>query len=61
MTEERSKTANVTRSDSPRVIDFEEIKRVRKRHVSRLEEIPDRREPIPGELADSFLEEEFEN
>ncbi|MHA1481237.1 MAG: hypothetical protein ACTSQZ_07435 [Candidatus Thorarchaeota archaeon] len=61
MTEERFRTSNVTRSDSPRVIDFEELKRVRKRHLARLDAIPDRREPKPGELVDSFLEEEFEN
>jgi len=42
-------------------IDVNEVKELLRRHVENLMKIPDRREPKPGELEESFLEEEFED
>lgn len=38
----------------------EELRESLRRHVEKLRRIPDRREPRPGELAETYLEEEFD-
>ena len=42
-------------------VDVELIRRLFKEHVDRLKKLKDRVEPTPGELAKSYLEEEFED
>jgi len=42
-------------------INVDEVKELLRRHVETLMEIPNRREPKPGELEETFLEEEFED
>jgi AbrB family looped-hinge helix DNA binding protein len=39
-----------------RSIDVDEVEELLRRHVENLMKIPDRREPKPGELEESFLE-----
>jgi len=43
-----------------RKVDVEELRRALKRHAEVLKGVSGRREPTPGELAGSYLEEEFE-
>ncbi len=43
-----------------RRVDFDTLRKALKDHVERLQGIPGRREPKPGELARVSLEEEFE-
>lgn len=43
-----------------RVVDVEKIRESLKKHVETLKNIPNRKEPKPGELAKIHLEEEFE-
>jgi len=43
-----------------RKVDVEELRRALRRHAEVLKGVPGRREPAPGELAGSYLEEEFE-
>jgi len=43
-----------------RKVDIEELRRALRRHSEVLKGVPGRREPAPGELAGSYLEEEFE-
>ncbi len=43
-----------------RRVNEEEIRRALRAHLERLRGIQDRREPKPGELAQAYLEEEFE-
>ncbi|RLF19274.1 MAG: AbrB/MazE/SpoVT family DNA-binding domain-containing protein [Thermoprotei archaeon] len=43
-----------------RKVDIEKLKESLKRHVETLKRIPGRTEPKPGELAQAYLEEEFE-
>ena len=40
-------------------VDEEKLRESLRRHVDRLREIPNRTEPRPGELVESYLEEEF--
>jgi hypothetical protein len=44
-----------------RKIDPEKLREAFKRHVESLNKIQGRREPKPGELAKSYLEEEFDD
>lgn len=41
-------------------IDIEKLRKALEKHVEMLLKIPDKREPKPGELAEGYLEEEFE-
>lgn len=43
-----------------RRFDEEKLRKAFKEHRARLEKIPDLMEPKPGELAEEYLEEEFE-
>ncbi len=43
-----------------RRIDLERLREALRKHVDTLRSIPGRREPVPGELAQAYLEEEFE-
>ena len=43
-----------------RKVDINEIRRALRRHVDEIRDIPNRKEPKPGELASVYLEEEFE-
>ena len=43
-----------------RKVDIAKLKESLRRHVEVLKRIPDRTEPKPGELAQAYLEEEFE-
>ncbi len=43
-----------------RKVNVEELWRSFEEHLKRLREIEERREPKPGEAAESFLEDEFE-
>ena len=43
-----------------RNVDIDKLRRSLRKHVETLREIRDRREPKPGELAQEYLEEEFE-
>jgi len=41
-------------------VDVEKLKESLRKHVEKLKTLPARREPKPGELAGTYLEEEFE-
>jgi len=43
-----------------RNVDVEKLRESLRRHVEKLSKIPGRKEPKPGELAEIYLEEEFE-
>ena len=43
-----------------RSVDVEKLRESLRGHVEKLRRIPGRREPRPGELAEAYLEEEFD-
>jgi hypothetical protein len=42
-----------------RKVDLSELRRELANHINMLEGVEDRREPKPGELSETYLEEEF--
>jgi len=44
-----------------RKVDVEELRNALRKHASRLRNVKGRKEPKPGELSQTYLEEEFEN
>ncbi|AFL66164.1 AbrB/MazE/SpoVT family DNA-binding domain-containing protein [Desulfurococcus amylolyticus] len=44
-----------------RSVDVEKLRESLRKHVEKLMDLPSRREPKPGELAEAYLEEEFED
>ena len=44
-----------------RSVDVEKLRESLRKHVEKLMNLPSRREPKPGELAETYLEEEFED
>ena len=43
-----------------RSVDVEKLRESLRKHVEKLKGLSSRREPKPGELAETYLEEEFE-